>query len=46
MSWLYLSVETSMEVQNAVSSAFFEIRRLKRQKRDEAKSPIAGTEIG
>jgi hypothetical protein len=44
MSWLYLSVETSMEVQNAVSSAFF--RRLKRQKRDEAKSPIAGTEIG
>jgi MoaA/NifB/PqqE/SkfB family radical SAM enzyme len=39
-------VETSLAVQNAVSSAFFELRRLKHQNRDETKSPIAATQAG
>lgn len=39
-------VETSLAVQNAVSSAFFELSRLKPRKRDETKSPIAAPQAG
>ena len=39
-------VETSLAVQNAVSSAFFELSRLKQQKREETKSPIVAPQAG
>jgi MoaA/NifB/PqqE/SkfB family radical SAM enzyme len=39
-------VETSLAVQNAVSSAFFELSRLKHQKRDETKNPVAAPQAG
>ena len=39
-------VETSLAVQNALSSAFFELSRLKHQKREETKSPVAATQAG
>jgi len=35
-----------LAVQNAVSSAFFELSRLKQQKREETKSPIAAPQAG